>query len=390
MTEPRTYEHEAVYNEYDQYDQYDEGEYVYDAATGEAEPVHGRPIGRPPRTRTRAGRPRWFGWLAIVALVGLLGTGVAIVWVRHQINPGSPGAQVLVTIPSGSSTGKIASVLAKAGVIHGPSVFRLYVKLKGAGPLLAGEYSFNKNLKYDTVISILEKGPAATMRRLTIPEGFTLAQIAARVATLPHLTADKFLAAAASGQVQSPYQPPGSTNLEGLLYPATYQVQPGEDEVAVLRRMVDAFTAAAQQVGLDQAAVRLHMTPYQLITVASMVEREAKLPEDRGPIASVIYNRLKKGMKLGVDATVLYGEGVSDPHQLDLNGNTPYNTYKFHGLPPTPIASPGQPSLEAAANPPTTTYLYYVLIDPSGKHAFASTAREFDRLAAQSAARGLR
>jgi len=189
--------------------------------------------------------------------------------------------------------------------------------------------------------------------------------------------------------VHSPYQPPGSNNLEGLLFPATYDVRPDEDEVSIVQRMVDAFDEQASALGLTQAAAALGVTQYQIVIVASMVEREAKLDADRGPIASVMYNRIKKGMPLQVDAALLYGEHLTDPHQLDLKADTPYNTYKYTGLPPTPIASPGLPSLQAAAAPPSTPYLYYVLIDPSGKHGFAVTESDFAKLQAEARAKGL-
>jgi UPF0755 protein len=120
-----------------------------------------------------------------------------------------------------------------------------------------------------------------------------------------------------------------------------------------------------------------------------MIEREAKLDEDRGPIASVIYNRLRKNILLQIDATLLYGQGISSPAQIDKKSDNPYNTYKFKGLPPTPIASPGLPSLTAAANPPATDYIYYVLADANGKHAFAATSAEFAKLEAQARAKGL-
>ena len=153
--------------------------------------------------------------------------------------------------------------------------------------------------------------------------------------------------------------------------------------------MVSAFDQTADSLGLTAAAARLGVTPYQVITVASIVEREAKLDEDRGPIASVIYNRLAKGDALQIDSTVMYGQHITDPHQINTKTVSPYNTYLNKGLPPTPIASPGTPSLQAAANPPKTTYLYYVLIDPSGKQGFATTDKEFAALKAEAKAKGL-
>jgi UPF0755 protein len=341
------------------------------------------------RVRSQRGRPGWLTWLAVVVAVGLLGGAVGIVWIRYQVDPSGPqGAAVQLTIPKGSSTATIASILGKQQVIHSPSLFRYYVKLKGAGPLLPGTYTFHKNEKYDDVIAALEKPPAISVTRLTIPEGFTVSQIAAKVGGLPGRSATKFMAAVKAGQVRSRYQPAGTTSLEGLLFPATYQVTADEDETTILSQMVKLFDDTVANLQIDQGAAKLGLTPYQLVVAASIVEREAKLDEDRGPIASVIYNRLDRGMALQVDSVVLYGEHQSDPHKIDLKTDTPYNTYKYKGLPPTPIASPGIPSLEAAISPPATTFLYWVLIDPGGKQAFATTSTEFAKLVAQAKAKG--
>lgn len=334
-------------------------------------------------------RPRWVPWLLGLVLLALLVGGIGIVWIRHQINPGSPGSPTAVTIAANSSTASIASALSKAGVISSATVFRLYVKVKGATALLPGKYQLRRNSSYDSVIAALEKGPPIVYQKFTIPEGFDLAQIAARVGSLPGRSAAAFMAAATSGQVRSQYQPAGVNSLEGLLFPATYQVRADDSDLSIVQMMVSTFDQNASSVGLTTAATTLGVTPYQIVVVASMVEREAKLDEDRGPIASVIYNRLRKGMLLQIDATLLYGEHITDPNQIDKSSDSPYNTYKFKGLPPTPIASPGIPSLTAAANPPSTNYLYYVLIDPSGKHGFAATASQFDQLEAEARAKGL-
>jgi UPF0755 protein len=196
---------------------------------------------------------------------------------------------------------------------------------------------------------------------------------------------------AQSGTVRSRYEPAGSNNLEGLLLPETYFLSPGDDETAILRKMVDLFDQTADRVNLVNAAAKLKVTPYQVVIVASMVEREAKVPEDRGPIAQVIYNRLNAGMRLQIDATVEYALGEHKTSLLysDLDVDSPYNTYKVDGLPPGPIASPGQASLEAAAQPTTGPWLYYVLSDSNGKHAFATTLDEFNRLVAEAKQKGI-
>ncbi len=334
-------------------------------------------------------RRRWVPWLFGFVVLALVIAGLSILWVRHQINPGRAGAPVSVTIPTNSSTASIASVLAKAGVIKDPTLFRFYIKAQGAGSLLPGKYTLARNSSYDAVISALEKGPPIVFQKFTIPEGFTLAQIAARVGALPGRDPAAFMAAAASGQVHSRFAPAGQTNLEGLLFPATYEVKADDSDLTIVQKMVATFDDNATTLGLDQAAAQLGVTPYQVVVVASMVEREAKLDADRGPIASVIYNRLRKNMLLQIDATLLYGQGITSSSQIDKKSDNPYNTYKFKGLPPTPIASPGAPSLTAAANPPVTTFLYYVLSDANGQHAFATTSSEFAKLEAAAKAKGL-
>ena len=328
--------------------------------------------------------------LAVLIAVGLLAAALSVVWIRRQINPGGkPGTAVQVTIPARSSTATIASILGHQKIIHSPSVFRFYVKVKGTKALLPGSYTLQRNERYDAVISALEKGPPVVYDRLTIPEGFTLGQIAARVGSLPGRSAAKFVAAATSGQIRSRYEPAGVNNLEGLLFPATYQVARTDSETAILRQMVTKFDTTADSLGLIPAAAKLGVTPYQVITVASIIEREAKLDEDRGPVASVIYNRLQRGMFLQIDSPVLYGQGVTDPKQENIRLDTPYNNYLHKGLPPTPIASPGMPSLQAAAAPPTTSYLYFVVIDPSGKTGFGVTSADFRKLQAEARAKGL-
>lgn len=334
-------------------------------------------------------RPRWIAWLLGFVVVALLIGGLTIVWARHQISPGKPGSLVSLTIAPNTSVDRIASILGRAGVIHDPILFRLYIKTEGSGSLLPGTYRLPRNSSYGSVISALEQGPPIVYQKFTIPEGFTLAQIAARVGSLPGRSAAAFLAAAQSGQVRSPFEPAGSNDLEGLLFPATYTVRADDSDASIVQEMVTTFDDNVAGLNLTQAAAQLDVTPYQIVIVASMVEREAKLDGDRGPIASVIYNRLRINMVLQIDATLLYGEGISDPNQINFSSDTPYNTYKYKGLPPTPIANPGLPSLEAAADPPTTDYLYYVVINPDGQSGFAATSAQFSILEAEARAKGL-
>lgn len=324
-----------------------------------------------------------------MVLVVLVVAG-GLLWAQGQINPGGKrGPVVSVVIPKGATTSQIGHDLASAGVIHDGTLFAYYVRLHGDGPLYPGAYSLSKNLPYSAAIAALEAGPKILTENLVIPEGFTLRQIAASVGALPHmgLSASKFLADATGGTVRSPYEPAGVNSLEGLLFPATYQVRQGETEIDLLEQMIGAFNERAAQLNLTAAAKRLGYTPYQVVTVASIVERESKLTGDRGPVASTIYNRLRIGMKLGADSTQTYylrqTDPTIEPTPAQLDTPSPYNTRTSVGLPPTPIADPGLASLQAAVSPPTTTYLYFVEVNPDGQLGFASTAAGFVSLQQQ-------
>jgi UPF0755 protein len=324
----------------------------------------------------RRGRRRWPKVVLMVVVVLALVVGVGAYWVDHQVNPSGPaGPSVTLTLPGGSIA-SASSRLSSAGVVNSGWLFNLYSRVRGAGSYQAGAYSLRRNQSYSAVISTLRQGPPLV--RLTIPEGFTLDQIAARVGRLPGHTEAGFLAVARSGSVRSPYQPAGSTSLEGLLFPDTYDVGLADSDASILQKMVDRFDQVAANVGLDKAASTAGVSPYQAVIVASMVEREAKVPGDRGKVARVIYNRLAKGMKLQIDATVIYGLGgsVTNLTDQDLQTPTPYNTYLISGLPPTPIANPGIPSLQAALSPTPGPWLYYVVVSPDGSMAFSTTYAE--------------
>lgn len=342
-----------------------------------------------PEPRRRRGWLRWFfaaGALALVLVV------VAGFWVMRQVDPpGDPGAPVALEIPNGSSTKRIASILDEKGVIASARIFDLYVKVNGGGPWQAGRYEFRANSSVGDAIRVLDAGPKINFVRLTIPEGFTLEQVAQRVGALPGRSAEKFLELANSGAIRSAYEPQGSNNLEGLLLPDTYNVDEKDDEAAILRRMVEAFDQAVVELGIPEKAKALGITPYQVSIIASMIEREARVPEERAKVARVVYNRLDKRMRLGIDATIRYElKKPSGPLlKSELERDTPYNTRTRAGLPPTPIAMSGRASLEAAANPEPGTWLYYVVADENGHHTFATTNDEFIRAKNAARAKGL-
>ncbi len=330
--------------------------------------------------------PLLVGFLGLVLVVVLL-AGAGIFWASRQIDPGGHlGPRVEVTIPSGSSSSEIGHVLARAGIIHSGSLFRYYVKIEGSGPLLAGTYLLARNESYDRVIDSLEAGPVIVTDKLVIPEGFTLRQVAAAVAALPgmHLSAAHFLALSSSGSVRSPLEPAGVNDLEGLVYAATYTISRTDTESTILEEMVQDFDEHMESMGLAAGAAKLHMTPYQVITVASIVQGEAKFASQYPDTASVLYNRLASGMTLGADSTLIYALRQTDPDldisKVDYEQASPYNTRLNKGLPPTPIDNASLPALAAAINPPHTDLEYFVAVKQDGELGFASTNAGFEQL----------
>jgi UPF0755 protein len=233
----------------------------------------------------------------------------------------------------------------------------------------------------DEAFEILTTPPEPVpTRRLTIPEGYRLTQMADRVEQELGIPAKRFLEATEEGDWSSPpYLPEDATSLEGFLFPETYFVRKDADADVVIRRLLDQFGTEAESLPWANAE-ELGVTPYEVVIIASMIEREAALDRERPIIAGVIYNRLKLGMTLGIDATLLYDDPTPDGQLSfsDLEYDSPYNTRINAGLPPTPIASPGRASLEAALQPADTPYLFYVLCGEDGHHAFGVTIADHE------------
>jgi UPF0755 protein len=288
---------------------------------------------------------------------------------------------------------QLATRLQTEGIITNARVFRFYIKRRGGLKLQPGYYTIRKHESMGRIAAILETPPSQTFTKVTFPEGFTLRLMAKRLAnTVPRLNETDFLAAAAAGDIRSRYEPAEVKNLEGLLFPDTYQVAANETADSVVRRMVSLMDRVAAQQGIDEAPDRLGVTPYQVLVIASIIEREAKVDVDRGKIARVIYNRLRDGEPLQIDATVLYAapDGTTSlTKELIDTITSPYNTYKVAGLPPTPIAMPGKASIRAALNPTAGDWKFYVLIDADGHHAFANTLAEHGANVAIARAKGL-
>ena len=341
----------------------------------------------------------------IVAAVSLLFGAIGL-WYLYEVNPsGGSGIEATFTVNEGDSIASISGRLRDEGFISNATVFRWYVARKGGVDLVPGYYQITPKSHMGDIMARLKIPPSATFTKVTFPEGFVITQMAERLADkTKRLSAEQFIASANDPSIVSQYRPPAVSTLEGLLFPDTYQVSGDENEAQVVQRMVALLERVARQVGLDDSRKLVGVSPYRALIVASMIEREAKVGDDRAKIARVIYNRLEIGMKLQIDATLYYnapaGVSFTDLKALD----TPYNTYLYKGLPPTPIASPGRASIDAALNPapnpssgdpicagaPTPCrYLYYVLSDADGGHAFAATLAQHEANIATAKAAGL-
>jgi UPF0755 protein len=355
-----------------------------DASEGEAPPAPER--GRPRRRRRRTLIALGIVLLPIILVLGAGG------WFLYQLNPlGGPGKRVSVDVPRRTGNAAIGDLLENKGVIGSSQAFQIYVGVTRAGPFVPGHYTMRENLGVRDAVGILNSGPAKGPQfRLVLPPGLTLAAVADRVGMLQGHNRDTFLQVAQSGAVRSKYQPPEVTSLEGLLYPDTYFVSKDETDQQILTRLVSAFDQKADTIGLSGPNAA-GMTPYQTVVGASLIEREAKLDEDRPLISAVIHNRLAAGMPLQIDATVCFAKGGCNaaPTAADLALDSPYNTYKVAGLPPTPISNVTLKSLQAAQNPAPVPYLYYVLSDKNGKHKFATTPEEHNRNVEEARQKGL-
>jgi UPF0755 protein len=338
-------------------------------------------VAEPPAGRRRPRRPRRV-WVVVVALVvvPLAALAAAAGWLWWQLDPpGGAGEVVEVRIERDWSVSRIADELAARDIIGSAAVFEGYARLTGKDDIQAGTYDLRRDMGVRDAVAALADGPRIDYVELAVPPGLWLVEVAQRVGEVPGRDAQAFLQAARNNSARSTYLPEGAPpNLEGLLWPDTYRVSESEDEIAILASMVAEFDRHADALGLATATTE-GRTPYEIVVVASLVQAEAKVDADRPVIASVIYNRLRAGMPLQVDATLLYASGDPDKRtvtEADQQAPSPYNTYLNPGLPPTPIGSVTEASLQAAIAPAATDFLYYVIADADGRHAFARTFEE--------------
>jgi len=318
-------------------------------------------------------------------LIVIVAGGAAALWIRKTVTTPveHQSADRIVTIEPGSGTQTIIARLVEAGVVTNPLALKIYLRLTNRGSnLKAGDYKFASPISPLEVVDKIRRGDV-DLERVTIPEGFNRFDIAETLATKTgKATAQEFLRLMDD---QTPIEriAPVARNLEGYLFPDTYnynsKTAPADLIQLMTNRFVEVFTpewtARAGQIGL---------TVHQVITLASIIEEEAKIPDERPHMASVFFNRLKRGMPLASDPTFIYaallaGDYDGNPNQLRHRDRySPYNTYLVSGLPPGPIASPGRASIQAVLYPDNTEDLYFVVNGTEGRHKFSRTAAEHD------------
>jgi UPF0755 protein len=284
------------------------------------------------------------------------------------------GATITVVVPSGSTADQIADILEERKVVQDGGRFKSYAESQSEGTSFkAGTYTFQAGTGYDQIIKQLDHGP--NVKYLTIPEGYRLTQIEALLPAVglnPHRYAQA---------VRRASPPPGfghHVNMEGFMFPATYTITADESESELVSQQLAAFSQAWSHVDTKYARSK-NLTDYDVLKIASMIEREATAAGDRAKVSAVIYNRLHRNMALGIDATILYYKGswTAKITSADLQNPEPYNNRVHKGLPPTPICNPGLAAMQAAAKPGPYNYLYYVAVPGQAAQYFTDNYSDF-------------
>jgi UPF0755 protein len=310
-------------------------------------------------------------------LVAVLAVGGWVAWQVYA--PMTPPANTSLLLHSGYSTRRIAAELKKAGVIRSELAFRLWHAKHPKPSLKAGEYLFERGATLPQVYERIARGDIY-FHVVTIPEGYTMFDIAKAMEDAGLGSAADFLHIAETRTQLISDLAPEAKSLEGYLFPNTYQFTRTQSLEEMAATMVHQFRQVAQQIGLNSGA---DSEVNRVVTIASIVEKETAAPEERPRVASVYYNRLTQKMALDADPSVIYAEQLAGTyqgslHHADLAVNSPYNTYRFPGLPPGPIANPGKGALEAALHPDGTKFFYFVS-DGNGRHRFARSLEEHNR-----------
>lgn len=335
------------------------------------------------RTKRPRSKAKKIG-LSFLALVMIVVAG-SVFYVLNALKPLEPSEETKrIEVQLGDGMKTVGTKLEQAGLIKDGTVFYFYSKLKGlGGNIKAGEYELKPGLTYEAIMDKLTKGDVAKNSRITVPEGYTIDQIVDKLNETGVISGEEFL----SKVKQAGYDPltsmiPVDTSLkhrlEGYLFPTTYDLKKDITADSLVDAMLATMDKKLKEIpGFNQERLaKLGVNQHELLTIASLIEREVVVDAERPLVAGVIYNRLNKGMPLQIDATIQYAQGKQKERLMesDLKIDSPFNTYIHKGLPPGPIASPSEASIKAALNPEASAYFYYVTKkDGTGSHLFAET-----------------
>lgn len=322
-------------------------------------------------------------FIAFVAVVAAVFSILGALYWKALLLPswnGKDSGEVIIVIPENATGASIGEMLYEKGLVRGPDVVTIYARLNNVDQKLKpGRYILNRGQSVPEIVGVLVAGSQDRIK-ITVPEGYSLSQLEDMLARKGLVDRERFrVLISEKDRHKNQFIkniPPGE-GLEGYLFPDTYHIGGGTTDEEIVGMMLDRFEAEIKSLDYERKALEKNLTLHEAVTVASMIEGEAAVNEERQVIAGVIYNRLRMGMPLQIDATVKYALG-GQPQKIyykDLEVDSPYNTYRVSGLPPGPINSPGRASLLAALSPAKTGYLYYVA-KPDGTHAFSSTLEE--------------
>ncbi len=347
---------------------------VPDDGTGDAEQVETASDAPAHRRRKSFFSRHLVGSIAAAFAVVVLGVaGGGWLWFSSA-ESGSPGAAVLLTVSVGEGFSSVRSALVQSGVVTNNLAFEIYTTIHGTPSVEPGQYYLRKDDSFGDIVSVL--GAPPNVLTLQIPPGFTVSEVSNRLEASGYGDlATAFASLAVSGQVRSAFQPVGSKNLDGLLGAGSYQVVPVETASTLLNAMIKKFTEMAASAGLSAGENVNGLDAYQVVTVASIVEKEGVIAKNLAKVSRVIYNRLAHDIPLQMDSTVLYslGQDGGPVTEADLRIKSPYNTYLNNGLTPTPICFPSSGALEAAMHPASGAWLFFTLVSQDGTEAFSDT-----------------
>lgn len=325
--------------------------------------------------RSRVWLRRMAAWVLLAACGALMVSLLPV-----SCSGSQPEGEATIYISAGSSATDIAHLLIDESVIGSEKDFVNKARELGIDEeLKPGTYVFQRGEPTEDILLKLQAGLQEPMGVLTVPEGYSISDIAAELAAKTRIAAKEYTAATMADGRTLPLEGAAAIDYEGFLFPSTYDLAPGISAAGLVDEQLATFRERTAGIVWDNAA-SLGISEYQALIVASMVEREAKVPDERPLVAAVIYNRLAQGMKLEVDATVQYalGSWKNGLTQEDLDIDSPYNTRLYPGLPPGPICNPGLDSIRAALEPASVDYIYYVATgDQEGHHFFTGSYAEF-------------